>query len=106
MNYWLEALECSLDEAGCIDALTKEQREKVADDLQRAHEMHAEATGELCIPNPVRSELQETLRKHDRELRERDERERLWKRGMAKALGCPERQLYINRGNIERDSRL
>lgn len=32
--YWLEALESSLDEHGCFDALTEDQREAVSKDLR------------------------------------------------------------------------
>jgi DnaJ-class molecular chaperone len=69
VNYWLEALESSLDENGCFSALTKEQREAVAKDMNIAHEMHSEATGEINIPNPAHAEIK---RLSDEVKRERD----------------------------------
>ncbi len=53
MNYWLEALECALDEVGCFHILTSEQRVAVAKDMERAHDMHSEATGSMYIPHPA-----------------------------------------------------
>ena len=55
--YWLEALECSLDESGCYHVLTPEQRQSIAEDLLRAAEMEAESCGWLNIPDPRVEEM-------------------------------------------------
>lgn len=69
MNYWLEALECSLDENGGYNQLTKEQREAVAKDLERAHEMYSEHTGSINIPDPRVKEIKALEAKVEREKR-------------------------------------
>lgn len=62
MNYWLEALDNSLDEHCPSVDLTPALREAIANDLRIAHEMYAEVTGQICIPNPLKSDLEATKR--------------------------------------------
>lgn len=62
MNYWLEALDSSLDEHCPSVELTPALREAIANDLRIAHEMYGEATGTLCIPNPLKADLEATTR--------------------------------------------
>lgn len=83
MNYWLEALEYSLDENGAFNALTPEQREAIAKDLERAHEMHGEATGSINIPNPLSFDLKEKERQREREKAEAERRENIFKDAIA-----------------------
>jgi DnaJ-class molecular chaperone len=56
-NYWLECLECSLDSHNIQEALTKEQREAVAKDMEMSHTMHSEAHGYHNIPDPRVKEI-------------------------------------------------
>lgn len=67
MNYWLEALQSSLDEHGVIHDLTKEQLAAVAKDMDFAHQMHGEATGLINIPNPLRLENEKLSKELKRE---------------------------------------
>lgn len=56
MNYWLEALNSSLDEHAPNLVLSDAQREAIAKDLELAEQMHFEASGADHIPNPVELE--------------------------------------------------
>lgn len=83
MNYWLEALESSLDENGAYSLISEEQRIAIAKDMEMAHEMHGEATGSINIPNPLAFDLKEKERQRERENKEAQQREDILKKCIA-----------------------
>ena len=65
MDYWEEAVACSLDEHG-IQA-TDEQIKAIAADMAINHEMYGTAHGYDAIPNPLQSERDDLARKLEAE---------------------------------------
>ena len=57
-DYWLECVSIACDEAGVV--ATKEQLERIAGDVESAHQNYGMAHGHSCIPNPLIKELDET----------------------------------------------
>jgi rRNA-processing protein FCF1 len=98
LDYWTEVLGISLDENGVI--LTKEQRIAIAKDLMRAAEMESEASGALCIPNPLKAELDEVARNYKEDVRRAEEREAIFRRAYARVCGYDEKRIYLNHGEI------
>lgn len=62
MNYWLESLECSMDDHGVLDSIPKEIREKIARDIELSAQMESQYTGRDIIANPMESEVRELKR--------------------------------------------
>jgi len=54
MNYWKDVVSESL-EANGVD-FTTEQLDAIASDMKSAHGMYGEASGAMCIPNPIELE--------------------------------------------------
>lgn len=100
MNYWLEALEASLDENRCYESLTGDQRIAVAKDLERAAEMHGEATGAHYIPNPLSTELKKLQRALEEEKTKTDRAHSDFIKNVAKRWGVMESQVELE-GNGE-----
>lgn len=70
-EYWVIAVESALDEAGL--SATDEQISVLAREMESAHEMHSEATGEYVFSANLRAAQEDELAKAKRELRrERD----------------------------------
>jgi hypothetical protein len=72
MDYWQEALECALDEAGAFGKLTEEEIKAVAHSLEMASEMKSEVCGSYHIPNPSIKEKEELEKRHQRELKDKE----------------------------------
>jgi hypothetical protein len=73
IDYYKECLADSLEEHGVT--ATPEQVAAIATDIWHARDMEAESFGDLCIPNPLQTEMGERDRRHKQEL-SRVERER------------------------------
>jgi len=56
LDYWIECLECSLEENGLSSKLTKSEIELIARDIDRGADMKSMAFGHDCIPNPIKLE--------------------------------------------------
>jgi len=60
-DYWRECVSQALDEAQVI--VRQDQIEDIALFIEGAHEMHAETTGDLRIPNPDTETIRDLERK-------------------------------------------
>jgi len=56
-EYWREAAQCAIDEAGVNVMLLPEQWDAIAKSLQGSHECYGMAFGHECIPNPLQAEV-------------------------------------------------
>ena len=65
MNYWQEAVEIALQEAG-LEA-TPEQIDCITAEMESSHENYGMAHGYDAIPNPLASELEQAQRELLRE---------------------------------------
>lgn len=99
-DYWVEALECSLDAHGFPNAICKELITAIAKDIRIAHEMHSEASGEININNPLRQELRNLEKRKDAEIAEVKNREVIYETCLAGLIGVEPRRLYINHGDV------
>lgn len=73
-DYWLECVQIAAEEVGVV--LTKEQEEGIASAIDGAHETYGMAHGHDCIPNPLKTELDERKRSHSREINNLEESHR------------------------------
>ncbi len=101
LSYWQESLESSLDANGAWNLLSKEQITLIAKDLVMSHEMYSEYSGEMNIPHPLNEELRKSEERYQRDLKDGEKREDLWKTAFANKLGVEKRRLHINHGDIE-----
>lgn len=68
-NYWRESIEISLREVmGDKFNLSSEQLDLVAKDIESEHENYSTFSGDLCIPNPLTSVVDDMRRNHTKEL--------------------------------------
>ena len=102
-DYWKEALDCSLDALGLTLEATSEQRNAVAKDLLRAHEMWSEASGEINIPNPQKEETR-SPKEHLREVKELELQREIFRNAYADKIGLhpsERHRVALNNGCIE-----
>lgn len=95
-NYWKEALECSLSEAGVT--LPDDKVELIAQDMETAHDMYGEATGQSCIPNPLQTEisrLQQQMKDKEKAADEKYERMRDYARTQVAARNGTDKESVI-----------
>lgn len=74
-DYWKESLETALDEAGAASALTPDQIEQVAGNLEVCAENQGMAFGHDSIPNPLKAEVSAAERRLESQREEAGERE-------------------------------
>lgn len=67
-DYWREAFSCAAEACGL--SVSVETVNNIGDALAMSAEMEAETTGRLCIPNPLRAELEASERRRAREVHE------------------------------------
>lgn len=72
-GYYLEVLWDSLYSLGIADRLSHSDVAALAEDIWHARDMEAEAHGDLYIPNPVQTELDETKRRHAKEIKRQED---------------------------------
>lgn len=102
LDYWIEAVENSLDENTLIP-LTRESIFGIAKDMMRAHEMHGEAFGTYNIPNPMATEAKKLQEKLKQQQNSEEERERQWKAAVLRSRGLREDSYFVsmdNRGHV------
>ena len=100
MNYWKEAVEVALDEAGAFEALSPAQIDIVAKSIEGSADVKAEATGETCIPNPLKTELDAAEARHKREMdaatEQHDYAVRMLRRAVARRAGCRAEDVVVD----------
>ncbi|MDE2470793.1 MAG: hypothetical protein KGL35_19120 [Bradyrhizobium sp.] len=74
-DYWQEALETALDEAGAQTALTIGQIVSVARSLQASAENQGMAFGHDAIPNPLKAEVTAAEKRLEASKQEAESRE-------------------------------
>ncbi len=97
-EYWLECVETSLDEMGIPDALTKEQREQLAHDVQMGHENIGMAFGYDAIPNPMIAEVESVKRQAARDLKAQEDVTAIYKRAACNLAHVNPDRVYVNNG--------
>ena len=65
MNYWKEAVECALEDAGL--PATAEQIDTISKAIQISHDQYGMAYGYDCIPNPIELENKRLKKELERE---------------------------------------
>jgi len=86
-NYWLESIQSSADEHGV--AMTQEQAEAMAADMETSHECYGMAFGHECIPNPLAAEVTAERRRREKDVAELERREQALKDNIAKRYNIP-----------------
>lgn len=105
-NYWKEALDCALDEAGVFDKLNEEEKLKIAKDLQFAAEMESESCGYLNIPNPLNTEIDNLKKKMKDQEDKFQKREWIYQDSIAQKFGGKDRvHVSIRDGMVEVEAR-
>jgi hypothetical protein len=100
LSYWLESLGYALEEAGAYDALTPDQRKRVAESLVVSAENEGMAMGRDCIPNPLNSEIERLKAAHRADIERFEERERIFCRDIARSQKVEARRIGINNGSV------
>ena len=67
MNYWKEAIEAALDDAGL--KATTEQVETMTKAITISHDQYGMAFGHDCIPNPLQTEIKRLTKELETEQR-------------------------------------
>ena len=99
LNYWKEALECALEDIP--NELTDEQLTSIAGDLAIASEMEDQASGVTNIPNPLRAEIDNLKRKHEKELQESEAEILAYRTSVAERRGVSLTDVHIKYGKLE-----
>lgn len=85
LDYWKETIAESATEHGIN--LSSDQVEKLAKDVEFAHEMYPEAMGYTSIPNPAKTREAELLRQIERERDAAENQLRSYQASMASMKG-------------------
>lgn len=101
LSYWIEALECALDECGAWGVLNSEQMQQVARSLVMSAEMQGQAFGHECIPNPLQAEIDSLKKRHASELALSESREERFRGELARRIGVEPRRVVIHNERIE-----
>lgn len=75
MNYWKESIEAAFDEAGLWESwksLAEDKKASFVKSIELSSDMKSEASGELCIPHPLKAEVENLEKKVKRTEAERD----------------------------------
>lgn len=102
LNYWIEAVSCAFDEYN-IPHLPTEAMKRFAEDMQNASEMQGQAFGLDAIPNPKNSEIEELKKKHEKEKKEWEQREMIYKQSVANRRGVNVQNVYIEGESVMYD---
>ena len=81
MNYWKTCIEEAVSELGI--AATEQQIKDLTEWVEGAHDNYGMAHGHDCIPNPAETARKEDARRHENEMKQANERERLLKNNIA-----------------------
>lgn len=99
LNYWKEALECALEEIP--NEFTDEQLIVIAGALADSAEMEDQASGVTNIPNPLRAEIDDLKRKHEKELQESEDEVLAYRTSVAGRRGVSLTDVHVEHGKVE-----
>lgn len=98
--YWVESLEAIFESHGVI--VDRDKLTDIADDVALSAELRSESTGEIYIPNPLESDVNQ-LKHNIKELKQNfEERDRQFHSNVARRHNCSIHDVYINsQGDVE-----
>ncbi len=98
-DYWKEALECSLHEAGASGVLSDDVVDLVAQGLVGSAENQSMAFGHDCAPNPVNAEIANLKRLREADQKEHEARIAAHRKTLANFARCDvSRVVEVNGG--------
>jgi hypothetical protein len=103
LDYWREALECALDDAGAWGLLTDEQLARAAKSLVISAENEGTSSGHDAIPHPALAEAARRCQSHDAEFAELERKLQQRKAVIARILNmCAEDIAFDRDGSVVR----
>lgn len=97
-KYWKEATSCALEEIGL--ELNNESLEIVANNLMLSAELEDESTGQLCIPNPLLTEIENLKKKHKKEIERIEEVEEVYKKHIMSVHNVESHHIQVKYGQL------
>lgn len=100
-SYWREAAEYALDAVGV--EVTAEQLDAIGKSLEISAENQGLATGAHCIPNPLASDIRALEARHQAEINEWKESDRVFRENIAARCGShiEARQVIVHNGRVD-----
>jgi hypothetical protein len=98
LNYWIEALQISLEESGVFGILSDEVLRNVAKDMIHASEMQSQAFGWDQIPSPAKAEKSETEKRLENRIKELENEILCYRKSVAQRRGVPLEDVYLDYG--------
>lgn len=102
IDYWLECLNCALEEIGAYNILTEDQKKSIAADLNAGCENIGLAFGGDFRPSKA-EKSKEVLRLEER-IKELEERDFIFRRAVATRRRVPVEDVYIESGDVKYDT--
>lgn len=99
-DYWLEALDCALEDVGYFDTIPNEAKIKIAISLVISAEMQSQAFGCDAIPSRANSETDELKKKYEKQIKELEERELNYRKSVATRRHVDLHQVYMDRDGV------
>ena len=97
-DYWGECIAEAFEDAGIT--ATKEQIDTVTSWVEGAHDNYGMATGSEFIPNPLESEIKQLNAAHEREIKEYEKRDFIYRKSVARRRNCSPGDVYIDGDDV------
>lgn len=101
LDYW----KACLSELDSTLGFSDEQLTQLAKDCESIAEMQSEAEGRHLIPNPLRAEMNELRRKHEREMATAEKNFGVMRGTFARKLGCEPHLLEVDGNSVIQNRR-
>lgn len=103
LEYWVEAIECALEDIGKEGILSKTEIKSMAQNLQNSAEQEDMAYGIEHIPNPLLSEIEKLKSEYNNKIIKLEETNLIFRKNVAKRLNVRHEDVYLDGENVVYD---
>lgn len=106
LDYWIEAVQCSLDENGLFGYIPKELIKSIAKDMHNAYENIGMAFGDHVARSPVETDKDRKIKALEAQVKELEKDIYCYKSNVARRRHVEPNEVYLsNSGEVMYDRR-